>query len=70
MEERMPLNPKKTDHGLEENSAAATQVKKEHCKHEGILSGKVRDIRNYQRERYGCSGTSIKQGQFNTEGRS
>ena len=27
-------------------------------------------IRNDQRERYGCSGTSIKQEQVNTEGRS
>ena len=37
MEERMLLNPKKKDHGLEENSAVPTQVKKEHCKHVGIL---------------------------------
>ena len=70
MEERMPLNTKKKDHGLEENSAVATQVKKEHCKHVGIISGKVKDIRNDQRERYGCSGRSIKQEQVNTEGRS
>ena len=70
MQERIPLNPKKTDHGLEENSAVATQANKEHCKHIGILSGKVRDFRNDQRERYGCSGTSIKQEQVNTEGRS
>ena len=68
MEERMPLNTKKKDHGLEENSAVATQVKKEHCKHVGIISGKVKDIRNDQRERYGCSGRSIKQEQVNTEG--
>ena len=66
MEERMPLNSKKTDHGLEENSAVATQVKKEHCKHACILSEKVRDIRNNQKERY---GRSIKQEQVNTEGR-
>ena len=70
MEERMPLNTKKKDHGLEENSAVATQVKKEHCKHVGIISGKVKDIRNDQRERYGCSGRSTKQEQVNTEGRS
>ena len=70
MKERMPLNPKKKDHGLEEKSAVATQVKKEHCKHIGILSGKVKDIRNDQRERYGCSGRSIKHEQVNTEGRS
>ena len=68
MEERVPLNPKKKDHGLEENSAVVTQVKKEHCKHVGILSGKVKDVRNDQRERYSCSGRSIKQ--VNTEGRS
>ena len=43
-------------------------MKKEHCKHVGILSGRVKDIRNDQRERYGCSGRSIKQ--VNTEGRS
>ena len=70
MEERMPLNPKKKDHGLEENLAVPAQVKKEHCKHVGILDGKVTDIRNDQRERYGCSGRSIKQEQVNTEGRS
>ena len=70
MEERMPLNTKKKDHGIEENSPVATQVKKEHCKHVGIISGKVKDIRNDQRERYGCSGRSIKQEQVNTEGRS
>ena len=63
MQERILLNPKKTDHGLEENSAVATQVKKEHCKHIGILSGKVRNIRNDQKERYCCSGRSIKQEQ-------
>ena len=62
MQERIPLNPKKTDHGLEENSAVATQANKEHCKQIGILSGKVR-------EKHGCSGTSIKQEQVNTEGR-
>ena len=35
MEERVPLNPKRKDHGLEENSAVATQVKKalEACRH-------------------------------------
>ena len=61
MEERVLLNPKKKDHGLEENSAVSTQMKKEHCKHVGILSGKVKDIRNDQRERwYGCSGRSIR----------
>ena len=60
MEERMPLNPKKKDHGLEENSVVATQVKKEHCKHVGILGGKVKDVRNDQIERYGCSVRSIK----------
>ena len=70
MEERIPLNPKKKDHGLEENSAVATQVKKEHSKHVSTLSGKVKDIRNDQRERHGCSGRSIKQEQVNTEGRS
>ena len=70
MEERMPLNTKKKDHGLEENSEVTTQVKKEHCKHVGIISGKMKDIRNDQRERYGCSGRSIKQEQVNTEGRS
>ena len=32
MQERIPLNPKKTDLGLEENSAVATQANKEHCK--------------------------------------
>ena len=48
MEERIPLNPKKKDHGLEENSAVATKVKKEHCKHAGIISGKAKDIRNDQ----------------------
>ena len=62
------MNPKKKDHGLEENSAVATQVRKEHCKRVGILSGKVKDIRNDQREKYGCSGRSTKQ--VNTEGRS
>ena len=62
MEERMPLNPKMKVH------AVATQVKKEHCKHVGILSGKVKDIRNGQKERYGCSGRSSKQEQVNTEG--
>ena len=66
----MPLNPKKKYHGLEENLAVPAQVKKEHCKHVGILDGKVTDIRNDQRERYGCSGRSIKQEQVNTEGRS
>ena len=30
MEERAPLNPVKKDHGLEENSAVASQVKKQH----------------------------------------
>ena len=54
MEEKLPLNPKKKDHGLEKNSAVATQVKNKHCKYVGILSGKVKDIRNDQRERYGC----------------
>ena len=68
MEERMPLNPKMKGHGFEENSAVATKVKKEHCKHVGILSGKVKDIRNDQKERYGCSGRSSKQEQVNTEG--
>ena len=43
MEERVQLNPKKKDHGLEENSAVATQVKKDHYKHVGILSGKVKE---------------------------
>ena len=61
MEERLPLNPKQKDHGLEENSEVATQMKKGHCKHVGILSGKVKDIRNDQRERFGCSARSIKQ---------
>ena len=70
IEKGVPLNPKKKDHGLEENVAVATQVKKGHCKHIGILSGKVKDIRNDQRERYGCSGRSIKHEQVNTEGRS
>ena len=70
MEERVPLNPKKKDHVLKENVAVATQVKKGHSKHIGILSGKVKDIRNDQRERYGCSGRSIKHEQVNTEGRS
>ena len=37
MEERVPLNPKKKDHGVEENSAVATQMKKEHCKHVGTI---------------------------------
>ena len=50
MEERMPLNPKTQDHGLEENSAVDTQVKKEHCKHAAILCGNVKDIRNDQRK--------------------
>ena len=68
MEERMPLNPKMKGHGFEENSAVATKVKKEHCKHVGILSGKVKDIRNDQKERYSCSGRSSKQEQVNTEG--
>ena len=36
-------------------------MKEEHYKHVGILSGKVEDIRKYQRERYGCSGRSNKQ---------
>ena len=49
IEERVPLNPKKKYHGLEENVAVATQVKKGHSKHLGILSGKVKDIRNNQR---------------------
>ena len=48
IEKGVPLNPKKKDHGLEENVAVATQVKKGHCKHIGILSGKVKDIRNDQ----------------------
>ena len=69
-EERTSLNPKKKGYGLEENLAVATQVKKEHCKHVGILSGKVKNIRNDQREKYGCSGRSIKQEQVNIEGRS
>ena len=41
---------------------------KENYKHVGILSGKVKDIRKDQRERYDCSGRSIKQ--VNTEERS
>ena len=61
----MPLNLKKKDHGLEENSAVATQVMKENYKHVGILSGKVKDIGKDQRERYDCSGRSIEQ--VNTE---
>ena len=65
--EKVPLNPKKKDHGLEENSAVATHLKKEYCKHVGILNGKVKDIRKDQRERCGCNGRSIKQ--VNTEGR-
>ena len=36
-------------------------MKKGHCKHVGILSGKVKDIRNDQRERFGCSARSIKE---------
>ena len=43
-------------------------MKKGHWKHVGILSGKVKDIRNDQRERLGCSARSIKQ--VNTKGRS
>ena len=43
MEERVQLNPKKKDHGHEENSAVVTQVKKNHYKHVGILSGKVKE---------------------------
>ena len=70
MEEKVPLNPKKKDYGLEENSAVATQVKKKHCKHVGILSGKVKDIRKDKRKRYGCIGRSIKQEQVNAAGRS
>ena len=31
--ERVPLNPKKNNYGLEENSAVATQVKTEHYEH-------------------------------------
>ena len=69
-EEITSLNPKKKDYGLDENSAVATQVKKDHCKHVDILSGKVKNIRNDQREKYGCSGRSIKQEQVNIEGRS
>ena len=69
-EEITSLNPKKKDYGLDENSAVTTQVKKDHCKHVGILSGKVKNIRNDQREKYGCSGRSIKQEQVNIEGRS
>ena len=42
-------------------------MKKGHCKHVGILNGKVKDIRNDQRERFGCSARSIKQA--NTKGR-
>ena len=64
--ERVLLNPKKQSHGLEENSAVATQVKKEHCKHVARhYHGKVKDIRKKQRERYGCHGRSIKQGTVN-----
>ena len=59
MEERAPLKLKKKDHGLEENSAVATQVT--NYKHVGILRGKVKDIRKDQRERYDYSGRSIKQ---------
>ena len=66
----MPLNPKKKDYGLEENSAVVTQVKKKHCKHVGILSGKVKDIRKDKRKRYGYIGRSIKQEQVNAAGRS
>ena len=59
----MLLNPKKQGHGLEENSAVATQVKKEHCKHVARhYHGKVKYIRKEQIERYGCCGRSIKQG--------
>ena len=42
-------------------------MKKGHCKHVGILSGKVKDITNDQRERFGCSARSIKQ--VNSKGR-
>ena len=42
-------------------------MKKGHWRHVGILSGKVKDIRNDQRERFGCSARSIKQ--VNTKGR-
>ena len=50
MEERVPLNPKKKDHALEENSAVATHVKKGHCKHVSILSGKVKDQKGSERK--------------------
>ena len=68
IEERVPLNPKSKYRGLEENSAVVTQVKKEHCKNAGSLSGKVKDMINYHREWYGCSDRSTEQ--INTEGRS
>ena len=68
MEETAPLNPKKKDHGLEENSVVITQLKKEHYNHVGILSGNLKDVRKDKKERNGCSGISIKK--VNTEGRS
>lgn len=60
MEEIVPFNLKKKDQGVEKKLAVATQVKKEHYKHVGILGEKVKDIRKDQRERYGCSSRSSK----------
>ena len=60
MEERTPLNPRKKNHGLEENSIVVTQLKKEHYNHVGILSGNLKDVRKDKKERNGCSGISIK----------
>ena len=68
MEETAPLNPKKKDNGLEKNSVVATQLKKEHYNHVGILSGNLKDVRKDQKERNGSSGRSTKK--VNTEERS
>ena len=67
MEENMSWNHKKKDHGLEEKSPVANQVKKEHYNHVGILCKKVKDTRKNQREKDGCSDRSIQQ--VNTEER-